>query len=183
MPTIDFSGMTSHQLVSFYNRYSATPVKHFINRQNAEERCAKIFELLVSRERTQKVMVKLIEARARPGMKETLKLDRTVLCLTTGEVWKNVYQLWRDRPEWLTSSQRNFLSQKIYSAAKDGIHAIVNMNGRDYVLATAPDKTTLKANMNTSVEELVPSDDEAEALVNNESDTPIHNREAANDNG
>lgn len=70
----------------------------------------------------------------RPVMKASLKLDRTITCITTGEVWKNAYRMWRENPDWMTSSQQDRLTQQLYKAAKMGDKAVVEVNGRYFEL-------------------------------------------------
>lgn len=67
-------------------------------------------------------------------MKTSLKLDRTIMCLQTAEVFKNAYQMWKANPTWMTSSQQDTLTAKLYAAAKKGDKITVEINGRAFEL-------------------------------------------------
>ena len=67
-------------------------------------------------------------------MKTSLKLDRTIMCLQTAEVFKNAYQMWKANPTWMTSSQQDTLTAKLYAAAKKGDKITVEINGRSFCL-------------------------------------------------
>ena len=70
----------------------------------------------------------------RPALSASLKLDRTVTCLDTGESWKNPFRMWRERPTWLSSSQVDTLTGRLYAAAKLGRREVVTLNGRQFAL-------------------------------------------------
>ena len=134
MNTVNFSSMTTPQLVSFYNRHSTTPVKRFSDRKTAERRCAEVFESLLSPVPTSKVIKQLVDTSTRPVMKESLKLDRTIICVNTGETWKNAYQMWLANTHWLTSAQQDRLTAQLYAAAKVGEQKIIEINARSFML-------------------------------------------------
>ena len=67
-------------------------------------------------------------------MKTSLKLDRTITCTETELVWKNAYQMWKANPTWMTSSQQDTLTAKLYAAAKKGDKITVEINGRHFYL-------------------------------------------------
>ena len=71
-------------------------------------------------------------------MKTSLKLDRTIEAFddqfTLIGFWKNAHQMWKAHPDWMTSSQQDTLTAKLYAAAKKGEKLIVNVNGRDFQL-------------------------------------------------
>ena len=67
-------------------------------------------------------------------MKTSLKLDRTITCTETELVWKNAYQMWKANPTWMTSSQQDTLTAKLYAAAKKGEKLVVEINGRHFYL-------------------------------------------------
>lgn len=69
-----------------------------------------------------------------PAMKTTLKLDRTIICVTTGQEWKNAYQMWKQNPSWMTSAQQDNLTAKLYTAAKKGETMQVTVNNRTFAL-------------------------------------------------
>ena len=54
----------------------------------------------------------------RPAMAESMKLDRQILNVTTGVVYKNACQVWKN--DLITSSQCDRLSATLYGAAKQG---------------------------------------------------------------
>ena len=124
MNDVNFSSMKMPQLVAFFNRHSARPVKRFADRTSAVRRCAELFASL-KRPDTPKVMAQQATA-LRPAMSSTLKLDRTVTCVQTGETWPNAFRMWRERPDWLTA--------QLYSAAKRGQRAELTINGRTFRL-------------------------------------------------
>ena len=134
MNTVNFSSMTTPQLVSFFIRHSTTPVKRFSDRKTAERRCAEVFESLLSPVPTSKVIKQLVDTSTRPVMKESLKLDRTIICVNTGETWKNAYQMWLANTHWLTSAQQDRLTAQLYAAAKVGEQKIIEINDRSFML-------------------------------------------------
>lgn len=69
-------------------------------------------------------------------MQASLKLDRTITCVQTGEVWKNAYQMWVAHPDWMTSSQQDRLTAQLYAAAKQGEQKQVTINDRTFMLVT-----------------------------------------------
>lgn len=70
----------------------------------------------------------------REAMKTSLKLDRTITCVETGEVWKNAYQMWKEHTDWMTSAQQDGLTTKLYKAAKEGNKIRVTINMRTFEL-------------------------------------------------
>ena len=134
MNTVNFSSMTTPQLVSFFNRHSTTPVKRFSDRKTAERRCAEVFESLLSPVPTSKVIKQLVDTSTRPVMKESLKLDRTIICVNTGETWKNAYQMWLANTHWMTRAQQDRLTAQLYAAAKVGEQKIIEINDRSFML-------------------------------------------------
>lgn len=134
MNTVNFKSMTTPQLVSFFNRHSTTPVKRFSDRKTAERRCAEVFESLLSPVPTSRVIKQVVDTSTRPVMKDSLKLDRTIICVNTGETWKNAYKMWRDNPDWMTSAQQDRLTAQLYAAAKIGEQKIIEINNRSFML-------------------------------------------------
>ena len=134
MNEVNFSNMTTPQLVSFYNRHSTKPIKKFSDRQTAERRCAELFSSLTSQNPAKVMNQKSNQAALRPVMKTSLKLDRTIECVDTGETWKNAYQMWRAHPDWMTSSQQDRLTAQLYAAAKNGEQKILTIAGRSFRL-------------------------------------------------
>ena len=67
-------------------------------------------------------------------MKTSLKLDRTITCTETELVYDNAYQMWKANPTWMTSSQQDTLTAKLYAAAKKGEKLVVEINGRHFYL-------------------------------------------------
>lgn len=70
-------------------------------------------------------------------MKTSLKLVRTITCLDTQETWKNAFQMWKARTDWMTSGQQDRLTAKLYAAAKEGRYEVVEINGRKFQLVGA----------------------------------------------
>lgn len=134
MSTVKFSSMTTPQLVAFYNRHSTKPVKRFSDRQTAEKRCAELFSSLMSHDTIKVMNQKADLGNERPVMRASLKLDRTIRCVTTKQTWKNAYQMWRENPEWMTSSQQDRLTAQLYTAAKQGERLRVTINERVFEL-------------------------------------------------
>jgi hypothetical protein len=122
------------QLVSFYNRNSTKPVNRFSDRKTAERRCAELFESLLSNSDTKVINQVTTPNNARPVMKDSLKLDRTITCVETGDMWKNAYQMWIFNPEWMTSSQQDRLTAQLYAAAKQGQRKQITINDRTFML-------------------------------------------------
>lgn len=71
----------------------------------------------------------------RPAMVESLKLDRRIVHVDTGEVYKNACQVWR--AGLVSASQGDRLSSLLYGAAKIGVYSPVSVNGRIFKLAAA----------------------------------------------
>lgn len=134
MNDVKFSGMTIPQLVSFYNRHSAKPVNRFSDRKTAERRCSELFESLLSTSDTKVINQVTTLNATRPVMKDSLKLDRTIICMQTGDTWKNAYQMWIHNPEWMTSSQQDRLTAQLYAAAKQGQRKQITINDRTFML-------------------------------------------------
>lgn len=125
---MDFSAMTLSQLLTYYNQNSYTPTSKFENRTVAEKRCAELYAKLNVKTKLPEQLIKSV------SMKDSLKLDRTIICVNTGGVWDNPHQLWVERPEWMSSSQQDRLTAKLYSAAKRGEQITVEVNGRKFKL-------------------------------------------------
>lgn len=131
----NFSHMTLSQLVAFYNEKSSKPVKKFSDRASAIRRCS---ELASEEPETLEVAAPdapQAESATRPEMVASLKLDRTIVCVDTGESWANAYRMWFAHPSWMTSSQQDRLTAKLYGAAKRGEQLTVRINNRSFKLA------------------------------------------------
>ena len=70
-------------------------------------------------------------------MKTSLKLVRTIKCLTTGETFKNAHQMWKANPTWMTTGQQDRLTAQLYKAAKEGELLVVTINERKFQLFLA----------------------------------------------
>lgn len=134
MNDVNFQSMTMPQLVSFYNRHSTKPVKRFSDRKTAERWCAELFSSLMSHDNVKVMNQKIDTGNTRPAMQASLKLDRTITCIETGETWKNAYQMWVAHPDWMTSSQQDRLTAQLYAAAKQGEQKRLVINDRTYML-------------------------------------------------
>lgn len=71
----------------------------------------------------------------RDNMKTSLKLNRTINCLTTGETFKNAHQMWKAHTDWMTTGQQDRLTAQLYKAAKEGEFLVVTINERKFQLA------------------------------------------------
>lgn len=129
MNNVNFEQMTMTQLVEFYNRNSETAIKRFSDRKTAERRCAGLLKSLVRDEPVEKVIT--IE---RKRMQSSLKLDRRITCLSTGGIWENAHQMWKERPDWMTSGQQDRLTAQLYAAAKEQRKIVVDVNGLRFEL-------------------------------------------------
>ena len=67
-------------------------------------------------------------------MKTSLKLDRKIVALDENKVYDNAYRMWKANPSWMTSSQQDTLTAKLYAAAKKGDKITVEINGRAFEL-------------------------------------------------
>ena len=133
MNELSFASMTTPQLIAFYNRNNQVPVKRFSDRKTAERRCLETFQNLMSKQPA-KTEERSNNDSIRPNMKESLKLDRTITCLTTRENWKNAYRMWCEHKDWMTSAQQDRLTAQLYAAAKEGEQAVIEINGRKFML-------------------------------------------------
>jgi hypothetical protein len=137
---INWSAMTMPQLVAFYNRHAEKAVRRFADRSTAERRCREVLTALrVPSAKMLKQKLSATESAAgaaapRPAMRASLALDRTLLCVETGETWKNAFRMWRAHPDWLTGAQVDRLTLTLYAAAKRGEAAAVTINGRAFRL-------------------------------------------------
>jgi hypothetical protein len=135
--------MTAPQLVAFYNRHAEKPVARFSDRKTAERRCAELLAALkvptakMLRQRAAPA-TPTDETTRRPAMCESLALDRTLLCVETGETWGNAFRMWRARPDWMTGAQVDRLTGQLYAAAKRGEAATVTVNDRSFRLLNVP---------------------------------------------
>lgn len=132
MNTVNFATMATPDLVTFYNRHAASPVKKFRDRPTAERRCAEMYLTLASSSPEKVLNQKAPEGR--PAMKTSLKLDRTIQCEETGEQWKNAYQMWIANPGYMTSGQQDRLTSQLYAAAKRGEKIVVKVNDLNFSL-------------------------------------------------
>lgn len=121
--------MQGKELVDLYNRYSSSKVLRFSDRATAIKRCTQVL--------TEAALRQPEVIKDRPNMKDSLKLDRAIQCVEDGElvgVWPNAHQMWKDRPDLLTSSQQDRLTKQLYSAAKQGVRLVVTINDRQFSL-------------------------------------------------
>jgi len=134
MNELSFASMTTPQLIAFYNRNNEAPIKRFSDRKTAERRCVETFKNLMSKQPSTQSVEKPNTDSIRPAMKESLKLDRTIICLTTKDTWKNAYRMWCEHKDWMTSAQQDRLTAQLYSAAKEGEQAVLEINDRKFML-------------------------------------------------
>ena len=137
---MNFDTLSMQQFVAYYNRHAAKPVKRFSDRKTAIRRCTDLVNSIrktapVETEVTKQEAGKGVTlAKVRPTMQSSLKLDRTITCVETGEVWKNAYQMWLENSDWMTSGQQDRLTSQLYSAAKRGDKVMITINGRTFHL-------------------------------------------------
>jgi len=79
------------------------------------------------------------ETTPRPNMKASLKLNREIRLVGTKHTWRNAYAVRRENPDWMTSAQHDRLTRTLYTAAKLGELVEVDINGRRFRLAHAPE--------------------------------------------
>lgn len=72
-------------------------------------------------------------ATARPAMAESLKLDRRITHVETGQVYANACQVWK--AGLVSASQGDRLSAVLYGAAKKGDYVELKVNGHTFTLA------------------------------------------------
>jgi hypothetical protein len=130
---MNFETLSTTQLVDFYNRHAAVSIKRFSDRKTALRRCSDLFKSLQISDPV-KVMKQKADKNTRPAMQSSLKLDRTITCVETGETWKNAYQMWLANQDWMTSGQQDRLTAKLYLAAKQGEQLSVTINNRTFQL-------------------------------------------------
>jgi hypothetical protein len=75
----------------------------------------------------------------RPEMKASLRLRREIVEVDTDMIWPNAHVMWKENPEWMTSAQQDRLTKTLYTAAKLGELVEVDINGRRFKLAHAPE--------------------------------------------
>lgn len=132
---INFDDMKTHEMLDFYNRHSEKPVKRFSSRSVAITRCKNLWQELQARN-----PAKVMNQRAsviggeRPAMRDSLKLDRRIVMVDTGEVWPNAYRMWCAYPALMTSAQQDRLTKQLYAAAKQGVREYVVINECTYCL-------------------------------------------------
>lgn len=139
MTDVNFADMTLAQLVTFHNQYADKPVKKFRDRATAEKRCIDVMykELKEPEVEVYDEAAEITGAptgKERPVMKASLKLDRSIRHVETGDVWLNAHQMWVANPDWMTSSQQDRLTARLYAAAKRGERELVEVNGRTFEL-------------------------------------------------
>lgn len=135
MTDVNFTSMTLSQLVTFYNEHADKSVKKFRDRATAEKRCV---ELMYDKLKEPSVEATETESaptgKERPVMKASLKLDRTIMRIDSEQVWPNAHVMWVENPDWMTSSQQDRLTARLYAAAKRGERELVTVNGRTFEL-------------------------------------------------
>jgi hypothetical protein len=132
----DFDNMKTHEMLAFYNRHSDKPVKRFASRSVAITRCSALWKQLESRNPV-KVMNQRVTTTVggeRPAMRDSLKLDRRIVMVDTGEVWPNAYRMWCAYPALMSSAQQDRLTKQLYASAKQGVREYVTINSSTYCL-------------------------------------------------
>lgn len=137
MTEVNFTSMTLSQLVAFHNEHADKPVKKFRDRATAEKRCVDLMYTVLKEpkvESTQAVAQTEPTGKERPAMKSSLKLDRRIRRVDSGQVWPNAHTMWVENPDWMTSSQQDRLTARLYAAAKRGEQETVEVNGIPFML-------------------------------------------------
>lgn len=70
----------------------------------------------------------------REAQKTSMKLDRRISVVGSGEIYKNACAMWKANPTWMTSAQEDRLTKVLYAAAKRGEKIVVEINGRAFEL-------------------------------------------------
>ena len=136
---------TLKELLDFNNAYAPVQLKRFRDRASAEKSVKILLSQLWAdpkymsdREQTLRALGRALVPEVvkitRPAISSSLKLDRRIICLDTKEQWPNAYAMYRERKDWMTSAQQDRLTLRLYSAAKKGERALVEVNGRDFML-------------------------------------------------
>lgn len=133
MTEVNFASMTLSQLVTFHNEHADKPVKKFRDRATAEKRCVELMYVKL-KEPSVEVTESEPTGKERPVMKASLKLDRTIMRIDSEQVWPNAHVMWVENPDWMTSSQQDRLTARLYAAAKRGEREIVEVNGISFML-------------------------------------------------
>ena len=135
--SVNFESMKTHEMLAFYNRHTDRPIKRFESRAVALRRCDDLWRQLQADDNL-KVMHQRVKTSAakgdRPAMRDSLKLDRRIVMVDTGEVWPNAYRMWCAYPALMTSAQQDRLTQILYAGAKLGQRVMVTINDCTYCL-------------------------------------------------
>ena len=137
MTEVNFASMTLSQLVTFHNEHADKPVKKFRDRATAEKRCVDLMYAALKEpkvESTEAATQTEPTGKERPTMKTSLKLDRRIMRVDSEQVWPNAHVMWVENPDWMTSSQQDRLTARLYAAAKRGERELVTVNGRTFEL-------------------------------------------------
>jgi hypothetical protein len=134
MTEVNFTSMTLSQMVAFYNQHTDKPVKKFRDRITAEKRCVELIYKELKEPELETIEPSEPTGNERPVMKTSLKLDRTIRCVETRHEWPNAHRMWVENPDWMTSSQQDRLTARLYAAAKRGERDYVVVNGRTFEL-------------------------------------------------
>lgn len=137
MIEVNFESMKTHEMLAFYNRHTDRPVKRFASRAVAVKRCNELWSNLQADDNL-KVMHQRVKSPTAPGerpvMRDSLKLDRRIVMVDTGEVWPNAYRMWCAYPALMTSAQQDRLTKQLYASAKQGVREYVTINECTYCL-------------------------------------------------
>jgi hypothetical protein len=134
MTEVNFTSMTLSQLVKFYNEHTDRPVKKFRDRATAEKRCVELMYATLKEPKVKTVEQPEPTGKERPLMKTSLKLDRQIIRIDSEQVWKNAHTMWVENPDWMTSSQQDRLTARLYAAAKRGEQIVVTVNDISFQL-------------------------------------------------
>lgn len=151
------STATTAELIAFFNANTGgNPVKKFADRKTAERRVQALIDEMVEEgvaveppvldeEYTSIKITESTDAKnarvvakqrvaERPEMVKSLKLDRQILSVNSGIVYKNACQVWK--AGLVSSAQGDRLSATLYGEAKKGNRMMsVSINGHVFTLA------------------------------------------------
>jgi len=145
-PQINVGLATNRELWDFYNLHAKEKkAARFKDRPEAERAVKNLLAVLwadrsnlTQKEKTMNAIARALQPAnpqmIRPQVSSSLKLDRTITCLDTKEVWANAHAMWKANPDWMTTAQQDRLTLQLYRAAKAGERAVVGVNGRDFML-------------------------------------------------
>ena len=145
------STATTAELLSFFNANTGgAQVKKFADRKTAERRCQALADEMfietqalvtanpdyqqAAQDANHYVRPSGAPITSRPAMVATMKIDRQIVSVHSGIVYKNACQVWK--AGLVSASQGDRLSAVLYGAAKQGNRLMsLTLNGHLFALA------------------------------------------------